>query len=105
MREWQIGDPVDGTTDGWMDAQNWGRGSSEEPQEDETKTNPMHSKRDRYSKLAWDNYMDYNEEIALSYINLALELDKSHSNNWNKKAIILEALNIPYLKHQNPTNL
>ena len=22
-REWQIGDPVDYTTDGWMDAQNW----------------------------------------------------------------------------------
>ena len=92
MREWQIGDPVDGTTDGWMDAQNWGRGSSEQSSEDETKTNPMHSKRDRYSKLAWDNYMDYNEEIALSYINRALELDKSHSNNWNRKAIILEAL-------------
>ncbi len=22
-REWKIGDPVDYTSDGWMDAQNW----------------------------------------------------------------------------------
>lgn len=29
-RKWQIGDPVDYTTDGWMDAQNWGHGSDDD---------------------------------------------------------------------------
>lgn len=27
---WQIGDPVDYTTDGWMDAQNWGHGCDDD---------------------------------------------------------------------------
>ena len=49
-------------------------------------------KRDEYSKKAWDYYMDFKEADALHYINLALDLDKSHSNNWNIKAIILEAM-------------
>ena len=92
-RDWQIGDPVDGTTDGWMDAQNWGRGGNdEEDQPEDTGINPIYSKRDRYSKMAWDYYMDFKEEEALYCINLALDLDKYHSNNWNRKAIILEAL-------------
>ena len=92
-REWQIGDPVDGTTDGWMDAQNWGHGSGdEEDQPEDTGINPIYSKRDKYSKMAWDYYMDFKEEEALYCINLALDLDKCHSNNWNRKAIILEAL-------------
>ena len=50
------------------------------------------AKRDNYSKKAWDYYMDFKEEEALHYIDLALDLDKSHSNNWNIKAIILEAM-------------
>ena len=50
-------------------------------------------KRDEYSKKAWDYYMDFNEEDALYYIDMALDLDKSHSNNWNIKAIILEGMN------------
>ena len=33
-REWQIGDPVDETTDGWMDAQNWGHGMASVTLED-----------------------------------------------------------------------
>lgn len=49
-------------------------------------------KRDEYSKKAWAYYMDFKEEDALYYINLALDLDKSHSNNWNMKAIILEGM-------------
>ena len=92
-REWQIGDPVDGTTDGWMDAQNWGHGGNDEKdQPEDTGINPIYSKRDRYSKMAWDYYMDFKEEEALYCINLALDLDKYHSNNWNRKAIILETL-------------
>ena len=92
MDEWHIGDPVD-WGDGFMDAQNWGHDyDEEENQPDDTEINPHYSKRDRYSKLAWDYYMDFKEEDALYYINLALDLDKNHHNNWNRKAIILEAL-------------
>ncbi len=49
-------------------------------------------KRDEYSKRAWEYYMDYKEEDALYYIDLALDLDGRHANNWNVKAIILEAM-------------
>ena len=90
MREWKIGDPVDGTTDGWMDAQNWGHGESDEPEENNGKiSNPQ---KDMYAKKAWDLYMDFKEEEALRYINMALEMDENDTNNLNRKAIILEAL-------------
>lgn len=36
--------------------------------------------------------MNFKEEEALPYIDLALDLDKSHSNNWNIKAMILEGM-------------
>lgn len=59
---------------------------------DDVITDSRFIKRDEYSKKAWDYYMDFKEEDALHYINLALDLDKSHSNNWNIKAIILESM-------------
>lgn len=59
---------------------------------DEIEINPTYSKRDEYANKAWDYYMDFKDEDALYYINLALDLDDKHSNNWNKKAIILESL-------------
>lgn len=90
MREWKIGDPVDGTTDGWMDAQNWGHGESDEPEENNGKID--NSQKDIYAKKAWDLYMDFKEEEALRYINMALEMDENDANNLNRKAIILEAL-------------
>ena len=43
-------------------------------------------------KKAWNYYMDFKDEDALYYINLALDLDNRHANNWNRKAIILESL-------------
>lgn len=93
MREWQIGDPVDGTTDGWMDAQNWGHGRDDEKDEDTPSRNrSSNPKRDEYSNRAWDLYQDFKEEEALRYINMALDLDSKNANNWNRKAIILEAL-------------
>lgn len=49
-------------------------------------------KRDEYSKKAWNCYMDFKDEEALYYINQALSLDRWHSNNWNRKGIILEGL-------------
>ena len=93
MREWQIGDPVDGTTDGWMDAQNWGHGREDEKDEGTPSRNrSSNPKRDEYSNRAWDLYQDFKEEEALRYINMALDLDSKNANNWNRKAIILEAL-------------
>ncbi len=91
-REWKIGDPVDGTTDGWMDAQNWGHGYDDEEDDDENPINQNDTQRRLYSKKAWELYMDYKEEEALEYINLALDLDNMNPNDWNRKAIILESL-------------
>ena len=90
-REWQIGDPVDYTTDGWMDAQNWGHGSDGEDESREDNGNSVRDKSKEYASKAWDLYMDFREDEALSYINQALDLDDRNPNNWNVKAIILEA--------------
>ena len=59
---------------------------------DEIEINPTYSKRDEYSNKAWNYYMEFKDEDALYYINLALDLDNGHSGNWNRKAIILESL-------------
>ena len=48
--------------------------------------------RNEYSKKAWDSYMDFKDEEALYYIDLALDLDKSNSRNWNVKGIILDGM-------------
>lgn len=45
---------------------------------------------DEYSKKAWNLYLDNKYDDALHYINLALDLNRYHTNNWNTKAIILE---------------
>ena len=69
-----------------------GEDSDDEYQPEYSGSNPIYSKRDKYSKMAWDYYMEFKEEEALYCINVALDLDKHHSKNWNRKAIILEAL-------------
>lgn len=86
-REWKIGDPVDGTTDGWMDAQNWGH---REDEEENTWQNSDMS--EEYGRKAWQLYEDFHEEESLEWINRALAINENHSNNWNRKAIILEGL-------------
>lgn len=87
-RQWQIGDPVDETTDGWMDAQNWpNRPDSEESARDFTD-----SRVEEYGKKAWALYMDFRDGEALNYIDKALKLNDHHAANWNRKAIILESL-------------
>lgn len=69
----------------------WGRSyDDEEKDPHNTETSSQYSERDEYSKKAWDYYLDNKLNDALYYINLALDLDRWHSNNWNKKAIILE---------------
>ena len=44
------------------------------------------------SQEAWKLYMDFEDELALSKINLALEKSDRYFEYWNKKAIILESL-------------
>ena len=90
-RQWQIGDPVDDTTDGWMDAQNWGHGFEDED-ERPTGMGFPDPRIEEYSNKAWDCYLDFREKEALRYINMALDLNDRHANNWNRKAIILEAM-------------
>ena len=93
-REWQIGDPVDDTTDGWMYAQNWGHGSDDDDDEEDFRRVRRRSKNSRiaeYSNKAWNLYMDYNDEDALYFINLALDLDDRNAKNWNRKGMIVES--------------
>ncbi|PWB88237.1 HIRAN domain-containing protein [Methanobrevibacter thaueri] len=95
-RDWQIGDPVDYTTDGWMDAQNWGHGSDDDDEEESGRNHGRRRFQDsrikEYSDKAWDYYQNSNDENALYYINLALDLDDCNANNWNRKGIIVESL-------------
>ena len=85
----------------WVDdgdiCMNCGGSGSYGPEDDEddgfdTIIDTRYIKRDEYSKRAWDYYMDFKEVDALYYIDLALDLDGRHANNWNVKAIILEAM-------------
>lgn len=89
--EWKIGDPVDDATGGSMDAMNWGHGQDEDDSNDDEDFD-SYSKVNEYSKRAWDCYMEFREEEALYYINLALDLNNMDANNWNIKAIILEGM-------------
>ena len=92
-RQWQIGDPVDYTTDGWMDAQNWGHGFDDNNGENRGSGRNLPDPRiEEYGKKAWNLYMEFKEEEALHYINRALDLNDRHANNWNRKAIILEGM-------------
>lgn len=91
-REWQIGDPVDYTTDGWMDAQNWGHEPDDDDESRGFERDLPDPRIEEYGKKAWDYYMEFKEEEALHHINLALDLNNRHANNWNRKAIILEGM-------------
>ena len=88
--EWKIGDPVDDANGGSMEPENWGHGGSDE--NDENTGGHHDSRPDQYGKKAYDLYMDFSEDEALRYINMALDLDDMHATNWNRKGIILEAL-------------
>ncbi len=55
-----------------------------------TKANEWKSKE--YSKKAWKYYLDFKDEDALYFINLALKLNDKDSNNWNIKAMIFESM-------------
>ena len=86
----QTGDPFRDAVNGWDMGSNPSSNDDYSIKPDEPSIDT--GKRDEYSKKAWDYYMDFREEDTLGYINLALDLDRNNSRNWNKKAIILEAL-------------
>lgn len=69
-----------------------GSGSYSYEDDDEISFTEIQSEKSRYSRKAWDLYMDFRDEEALYYIDLALDLDIGDSGNWNRKAIILESL-------------
>ena len=86
-REWKIGDPVDYTTDGWMDAQNW-TGDHHITQDGENST----GKASVISQKAWKLYEERKYSEALLLINEALSYYDRYFNDWNRKAIILGSL-------------
>ena len=88
--DWTIGDPVDDATGGSMEAENWGHGDGENDDESEGWNACDDSKADEYGKKAWKLHMDFRDDEALKYIDMALNLDDCHAANWNRKAIILE---------------
>ena len=67
-------------------------GGGDEEDDSDNRIDSRFIKRDKYSKKAWDYYLEFKEKDALYYIDLALDLDKNHSINWNIKAIILEGI-------------
>ena len=86
-RKWKIGDPVDYTTDGWMDAQNW-TGDHHITQDGENST----GKASVISQKAWKLYEERKYSEALLLINEALSYYDRYFNDWNRKAIILGSL-------------
>ena len=70
--------------------------SYENDNDDESDSTPYisvsESRCNEYSNKAWNYYLEFKEEDALYYINLALDINDRHANNWNKKAIILEGM-------------
>ena len=85
----QTGDPLHDAIYGW----DMGSGYSSDNDygtESNVENNEYIVKRNNYSKKAWDYYLNNKYEDALYYINLALDLDNYHANNWNIKAIIFD---------------
>ena len=78
----QTGDPIHDAIYGW----DLGSGSSSDDDHiEETGGGPAidFAERNSYAKKAWDYYMDFKEEEALHYIDLALDLDRNYSKGWN----------------------
>lgn len=83
------GDPLHDDIYGW----NLGSGSADDDDRGRRTGGDFPNLRIReYENKAWDLYMDFKEEEALRYINMALDLDGLNANNWNRKAIILEGM-------------
>ena len=88
-REWKIGDPVDYTSDGWMDAQNW---TGDYYIEKDDPDNDKSQQASAISDKAWELYMNRRDGEALDLINEALSLYDKYYNDWNRKALILQSL-------------
>ena len=88
-REWKIGDPVDYTSDGWMDAQNW---TGDYYIEKDDPDNDKSQKASAISDKAWKLYEERRYNEALILIDEALSYYDRYFNDWNRKAIILENL-------------
>lgn len=96
MDEWKVGDPIGlGNDAGVPDIPYMGylnNGDGDEPPRKPTGNYNIKSKADILGEEAWELYMNHEDEKALDLINQALSHNNQHSNNWNRKAIILEGL-------------
>ena len=89
-RDWHIGDPIDYSNDGWMDAQNWVPDREYYIEDDESDL--KHKESIALSDEAWQLYEERKYEEALTLINKALSYYDKFFNYWNRKAIILQEL-------------
>lgn len=96
MDEWKVGDPIGlGNDAGVPDIPYMGylnNGGGDEPPRKPNGNYNTKSKADILGEEAWELYMNHKDKEALDLINQALSHNNQHSNNWNKKAIILEGL-------------
>lgn len=96
MDEWHVGDPEDwGDSVGVPDIPYMGYLNDDDDGEDPQRppeNNTSKSKADILGEEAWKLYNEFKDEEALVLINQALPYDQHHSNNWNRKGIILESL-------------
>lgn len=90
-RDWRIGDPIDYSNDGWMDAQNWVPDRENYIMDDESDL--KHKEAITLSDEAWQLYGERKYSEALTLINEALSYYDRFFNDWNRKAIILNGLN------------
>ena len=90
-REWKIGDPVDYTSDGWMDAQNW---TGDYYIEKDDPDNDKSQKASAISDKAWKLYEERRYNEALILIDEALSYYDRYFNDWN---IIFFGLRIPVI--------
>ena len=96
MDEWKVGDPIGFGNDlGVPDIPYMGylhNDDEDEPPREPTNNVNIKSKADILGEEAWKLYMNNDDKRALELINQALSHNNQHSNNWNRKAIILEGL-------------
>lgn len=108
-REWQIGDPVDYTTDGWMDAQNWGRGGSDEDDQssgshggyrryrppvdrEEMNRRSLRYKKDAYQSNLKKAREEKNDEYRIRYYGEALKCARQYFEESERLGITVDGM-------------
>ena len=111
--EWQIGDPVDDSNGGTMDAMNWGHGSDDEDDDDysvshddhrsyggyrpqvsreQMNRNRLASKKDQYERKLKEARKQTNDEYRIKYYGEALEYAQEYFEQSKKLGITVEGM-------------